>query len=103
MKDQAKDDALEDMQDDEDEDEGTRYAISIDMADRLKGEVTYHSPHGDQAARYVEIREAAREFLGLVLSLTPPSREQSNAHSRIREAVMWANAAIAINESEGVL
>ena len=99
MKDQAKDDALEDMQDDED----VLYSIDLNMLERIESELTYHSPHGDQAVRYGQIRHAAKMFLETVLSMTPQSREQSNAHSRIREAVMWANAAIAINESEGVL
>ena len=59
---------------------------------------TYHPPIGDQTARYMQLREAALAFAKTVQTLTPPSREQSVALTNIQQAVMWANAAIAINE-----
>ena len=59
---------------------------------------TYHAPKADQPARYIAIREKAKELAALVQSSTPPSREQSTALTNIQQAVMWANAAIAINE-----
>ncbi len=61
---------------------------------------TYHRPFGDQAARYAGIRFQALQFVQYVVGSTPPSREQSLAITAIQEAVMWANAAIAINEKE---
>jgi len=59
---------------------------------------TYHSPKADQPARYVALREKAKELAQLILSSTPVSREQSIALTKAQEAVMWANAAIAVNE-----
>lgn len=59
---------------------------------------TYHSPFGDQPARYQAIRACGKELATLILSTTPVSREQSLALTNLEQAVMWANAAIARNE-----
>lgn len=59
---------------------------------------TYHPPFGTQATRYDQIREAGRALAQIVLDTTPASREQSLALTSIQQSVMWANAAIAINE-----
>jgi hypothetical protein len=55
--------------------------------------------HDDAAKipRYVRIREAALEFAATVLDNTPPCADQSVAIRKIREAVMTANAAIALD------
>lgn len=59
---------------------------------------TYHAPHGTQQERYVAIRDKAKELAALIQKATPESREQSVALTNVQQAVMWANAAIAINE-----
>ena len=59
---------------------------------------TYHSPHGTQERRYVALRNKAKELAQLIEEFTPQSREQSVALTNVQQAVMWANAAIAINE-----
>jgi hypothetical protein len=59
---------------------------------------TYHAPKGTQSDRYVAIRDKAKELAQLILDSTPESREQSVALTNVQQAVMWANAAIAINE-----
>lgn len=56
---------------------------------------TYHRPTDEQLDRYVNIRDAAREFAGVVLRNTPASADQTVAIRKIREAVMVANASIA--------
>jgi len=56
---------------------------------------TYHAPKGDQPERYASIRSAGGAFAALVAELTPVCPDQSVALRAIREAVMWANAAIA--------
>ncbi len=76
--------------------------LSPEQKARLDNEFTYHKPFGDQPARYVEIRSAARLLAETVMLNTPPSAEQSIALRKIREASQWANAAIAINEIEPV-
>ena len=65
---------------------------------RLDNVFVYHAPKDDQAERYELLREAGKSFAGLILGYTPASREQSLAITKLEEAVMWANAAIARNE-----
>jgi hypothetical protein len=57
---------------------------------------SYHKPEPGDQQRYEEIRAAALEFAEVVLRHTPPSPDQSVAIRKIREAVMTANAAVAL-------
>lgn len=59
---------------------------------------TYHAPKGDQQERYEQIRSYGRAFARLIDNICPDSREKSLAMTKLEEAVMWANAAIARNE-----
>ena len=64
--------------------------------DQLKKIFTYHKPDSDQSRQYDNIRNAAYEFAKVVLENTPPSADQTTAIRKIREAVMTANASIAL-------
>ncbi len=68
------------------------------MGSQLDNVYTYHTPHTNQPERYVQLRAKAKELAQLITDLTPQSREQSVALTNVQQAVMWANAAIAINE-----
>jgi len=57
---------------------------------------TYHAPNQAQQNAYVEIREAARAFATVIFKNTPKCADQSAAIRLVREAVMTANAAIAL-------
>jgi hypothetical protein len=59
---------------------------------------TYHAPKGDQPARYIKIRDKAKELALLIVESCPASQERSKAITDLRQAVQWANASIAINE-----
>lgn len=59
---------------------------------------TYHKPHGDQPQRYEDLHAAARHLAQDIIAMTPASREQSIALTKLEEAIFWANAAIARNE-----
>jgi hypothetical protein len=59
---------------------------------------TYHAPKPDQPARYNEIRSYAGALAAVINNDCPDSREKSVAITKLQEAVMWANASIAINE-----
>lgn len=59
---------------------------------------TYHPPTGDQIARYADLRSTGRLLATSIDAHCPPSPERSTAIAKVREAVMWANAAIACNE-----
>jgi hypothetical protein len=64
----------------------------------LENVFSHHSPFGDQLQRYAAIRAAAKEFAKLIADTTPDSAEQTLALRKLQEAMMFANAAIAINE-----
>ena len=59
---------------------------------------TYHAPFGTQQARYVAIRDKAKELALLVNEACPESREKSLALTNLQQSVQMANASIAINE-----
>jgi len=58
----------------------------------------YHAPKEGQAERYTLLRQYARELALRINEHCPDSREKSLAITHLQQAVMWANAAIAINE-----
>lgn len=79
-------------------DEVQTYAISMGKMFELNTRFEYHAPHSDQVARYEGIRAAARALAQVIVGWTPESREQNIALTKLEEAVMWANAAIARRE-----
>lgn len=56
----------------------------------------YHPPTEDQIPRYHEIREGARGFAKLLLRVVPRGADRSAALRHLRECVMNANAAVAL-------
>lgn len=66
--------------------------------DQIANMFSYHPPTTDQAGRYELIREKAKQFAWLLEAVCPESREKSLAMTNLQQAVMWANASIAINE-----
>lgn len=69
-----------------------------DIKERIDNDFVFHAPHGDQAERYGQMREEARQLAHFIVDTTPGSREQSVALTKLDEVVFWANAAIARNE-----
>lgn len=59
---------------------------------------TYHAPKEGQPAKYVAIRDKAKELAYMIDELCPIAREQSLALTKLEESVFWANAAIARHE-----
>jgi len=58
---------------------------------------TYHPPTGSyQIEHYTTLRQAAHEFAKVIVAHTPAGPDQSAAIRKVREAVMTANAAIAL-------
>lgn len=60
----------------------------------------YYPPTETQIIKYSEIRSTALKLAQLLDRYCPNSREKSTAIIKLEEAVMWANASIARNESE---
>jgi len=56
----------------------------------------YHSPTDEQLPKYEAIRAAAKVFAAVVIENTPRSADQTAAIRLLREAVMTANASIAL-------
>lgn len=68
----------------------------VTLADKLPEIFKYHSPKGDQPKKYEMIRGKALELAELIVQETPTSADQTAAIRLLREAVMTANAAIAL-------
>jgi hypothetical protein len=75
------------------------YPVPEEVRADIENRFVYHQPLGDQAERYVTLREAAKNLAFLILSLTPKSREQSLALTYLEETIYSANAAIARHET----
>lgn len=67
-------------------------------AEQIENIFTYHAPFGSQTECYGELRQKAREIAFTIEALCPESREKSLAITNLQQAIMWANASIAINE-----
>jgi hypothetical protein len=67
-------------------------------ADDIDHIFTYHPPTDDQIPKYTAIRAAARELAYTIIENTPASADQSDAIRSVRNAVMTANAAIALEK-----
>jgi hypothetical protein len=60
---------------------------------------TYRTPFGNQAERYQDLRNEAKLLAHIIQRACPESREKSLAITSLQQAIMWANASIAINEA----
>lgn len=76
----------------------TKYDIPEKVLHQINRSFQYHKPKDGQSVRYINLRDQARSFAIAIAENTPPSREQSLALTKLEEAVMFANAAIARNE-----
>jgi hypothetical protein len=65
-------------------------------ATNVESVFTYHAPSSDDLVAYEKLRSEARSFAKAILELTPVCADQQAAVRLVREAVMTANAAIAL-------
>lgn len=56
----------------------------------------YHPADEDQQRRYASVRQAAKTLVTAILIECPSSPDRSAAVRKVREAVMTANASIAL-------
>jgi hypothetical protein len=77
-----------------------KYTPSTADVAKVEKAFTFHPVQGDQAERYPLIRAKAKELAYFLMEQCPPSRELSVALTELQSSVMWANAAIAINEDK---
>jgi len=57
---------------------------------------SYHAPTEEQIAKYQAIRDAAKEFVKVIVANSPASADQTVSIRKVREAVYSANASIAL-------
>jgi hypothetical protein len=67
--------------------------------EQIENTFTYHRPFGNQPQRYEDMRNEAKVLAKLIQRACPESREKSLAITSLQQAIMWANASIAINET----
>ena len=71
----------------------------MDGKELIERNFTYHAPKDlDQKVKYERLRLIGKTFAYEINDSCPESREKSLAFTKLEEAVMWANAAIARNE-----
>lgn len=58
---------------------------------------TNHTPKAVQAEKYEKLRAKAKELAYLIQEITPVTREQSLALTKLEESIFFANASIARN------
>lgn len=75
-----------------------KYTPTDAEMEKLNRTYVYHPPKDDQQARYIALRDKARELAKLTLECCPPSDDRSSALRYIAQANMYANASIARNE-----
>lgn len=78
------------------------YTPTPEVLAQIERTFKYHAPHSNQPERYMRLRDAARALAERIVNNTPPSREQSLALTKLEEALFFANAGIARNESEQI-
>lgn len=61
---------------------------------------TYHEPKADQSMRSQAIQDAAKYLGQIILANTHQSADQMKAITKLREAVMMANASIALEPDD---
>lgn len=70
----------------------------LSYEDRQDLKTRFGPPKTDQPPLYTTLHSRAMSLARMILLETPKSREQSLALTKLEEAVMWANAAIARHE-----
>jgi len=60
---------------------------------------TYHAPTPPQQESYREIRRAALDLAAVIVACCPDCADRTAAIRKVREAVMTANAAVALSGS----
>lgn len=66
-------------------------------SNELQNRFAYHAPDDEKRRRHELVRDMHYDLAEIVNDLCPEGREKSLAITKLEEAMMWANAAIARN------
>lgn len=64
---------------------------------QLDNVFSYHKPTEDQLPKYEALRSSAKAFATCIMESCSPSADRTAALRKVREAVMTANASIALD------
>lgn len=76
----------------------SKYQINPIQRDQIDNNFLHHAPIGDQAERYISIRNFGKSLAVHLCENCPPSRELALAITHLETSIMFANAAIARTE-----
>ncbi|SDP60485.1 hypothetical protein SAMN04487905_10611 [Actinopolyspora xinjiangensis] len=65
------------------------------QSDDIESRFTYHAPTDDRIEQHEQVRAEVRELAHRLNDTLPEGREKSVVMTKLEEALMWANAAIA--------
>jgi len=82
------------------QEEGTIQALSNEDRRYLDTHFVHHPPKSGQLEKHQALRDAARQFAGLILEICPDSPEKTHALTWVQQAMMNGNAAISIHGGE---
>lgn len=68
--------------------------------ENLDSAVFWHKPSGDKPEKYEKIAHASKAFMQVILENAPDCADRSAALRCVREARMWANSSIALDNGE---
>lgn len=80
-----------------DADPPQHYRDPLDRPGEVERLLGYHPATTETAPRHAAVRDAAIGCAHVFIAQAPGSQERSNAITALREAMMWANAAIAVH------
>lgn len=75
---------------------------TVESYDRIENDFTYHPPTPEKGELHEEVRTTFKSVAHYMDELLPNSREKALVLTKLEEALLWANAAIARNELPGV-
>lgn len=65
--------------------------------EELEKRFSYHTPSSEKASLHELVQHGCGSLAKMLNEILPDSREKSLAFTKLEEAMMWANAAIARN------
>jgi hypothetical protein len=66
--------------------------------ENLKKAVYWQAPTAEKSTKYQAIAQASEVLMSTILDLAPDCADRTTALRAVREARMWANASIALEE-----